>query len=129
MTLPLHLNKRGYNTLMKSTIRIAVVLLGLALALPAGQIFSGSVSCPTSGNKVVSSTTIKAVTYTLQAPTANTGSVYIGGSTVSTSQGFFLKSGDSYTSPPQSNTAAYNLGTTYFACSASGDSLTYSYFQ
>ena len=100
----------------------------LALALvQGGAPTSGTTHCPGSGVLSILSTPKKAVTYTVQAPITNTGQVCLGGPNISTTTGVCLQIGGSDTKNPQGNAAAYDLSTVYMACSATGDSVTWSY--
>jgi hypothetical protein len=107
------------------------LLLGLLLfSLPivrSASTFSGSTACPASGAKQVRPTSTPAFSYTLYAPTTNTGTINLGGSTVTTSTGVQLQpSGSDHEG---ASTPIYNLSTVYFACSASGDSIQWKYEQ
>lgn len=109
---------------------IAISTLILVFPVFAGNIISGSNTCASSGNKAVSSSAIgKAVSYTIQAPSANTGQVYIGGSAVSTTSGVYLSAAGSYAVFPQGNAASYDLTKTYFACTVGADTITWTAFQ
>lgn len=109
---------------------LALILLvtGVAVA-PAAQPRSGKNTCPTSGAKQVSATSARASTFTVQGTTANTGTIYVGDSTVDTSTGVALTGNDAFTFPPQGNAAAYDLKTTYFACTVNTDTITFIYVQ
>ncbi len=99
----------------------------LVRAAGGGQ---GSQTCPSSGSKRISSTSLKTTIWFVQAPSANTGQVYIGFSSgVTTSTGIYLNAGDSLTNPPQGNAATHDLSQVYIACTQSADSITYSYEQ
>jgi len=110
-------------------LRLALILL--AVAATAGNYNSASVTCPGSGNRQISSTSLRATWAIIMAPSANTGKVYFGGSTVavSTTAGFYLSAGDSYNFPPHGGAAVYDLSQVYFACAQSGDALVYNYLQ
>lgn len=112
-------------------MRYARLLPLLLLLFPifGGNPGDGSNTCPTSGNKAVSSTRLVAGLVTVQAPSANTGNIYLGGSSLTTSRGIFITPGGSYTYPPQSNTQPYDLSAIRFACTVSADSITYNYVQ
>lgn len=117
----------AYTGVMKTLVLAALILL--APALRSGGFTSASQTCPSSGNKKVASSTTKAVWYIIQAPSANTGKVYVGGSTVTTSTGAYLSAGDSLSAPPQGGAAAYDLSNTYIACTQAADTITYFYAQ
>lgn len=115
--------------------RRILAILFVPLLLCAG-LNPGLQTCPSSGNKAVIASasscpqsSCKANTWTIQAPTTNTGKVYIGGSTVTTSTGVAIAAGDSASMYTQSNTFPYDLTQTYIACTASGDSVTFNYNQ
>jgi len=104
------------------------LVMGLAVA-PAANVKSGSTTCPSNGSKQVASSSVRVAKIDLQAPVANTGVVYVGGSTISSTTGIALTNGDGYSVPPISNTASYDLTNIYFACSQSADKITYTYLQ
>lgn len=117
---------------MKYLQRLIVLLLALAFALPAGNIGNGSNTCPTSGAKRLSATSIRSISFTVQAPAApvaNTGYVCLGGSAVTTTTGVCLGGGDAFTFAPASNTAQYDLTQIYFVCSVNTDLIAYTYLQ
>lgn len=114
---------------MKPLLRFAALLLALAIALPAGNVTSGSNTCPTSGAKKVSSTSTRAIHVTIQADTTNMGYIHLGGSAVTTSTGVYLGAGDANTLPPASNSAQYDLSQIYFACTVNTDTIVFTYLQ
>jgi hypothetical protein len=95
----------------------------------AGNIGQGSATCPSSGAKQLSSTAAAYMWISFQAPLANTGRVYFGGSAVTTSTGNFILAGGNYAFLPVANTFPYQATNIYFACTVSGDSITYNYLQ
>jgi hypothetical protein len=116
-------------------MRCLILTLVLSLVLSAG-LNSGSQTCPSSGNKLViaavtscPANSCKSSTWTIQAPSGNTGKVYIGGSTVSTSVGVYLNAGDSASMPTLGNATPYDLTQVYIACTVAGDSIIYNYNQ
>lgn len=111
------------------TIRFIALLLGLSLAIPAGNVGSGSTTCPASGAKRISSISLRSITFTVQAPSGNMGTVALGGSAITTSTGVSLGSGDAYTFAPAANSAQYDLTGIWFACSNSSDTIVYTYLQ
>jgi|SRR5690349_21785378 len=113
---------------MQRMLRFAALLLALALALPAGNVSNGSNTCPTSGAKRISSTSIRAIHFTVQSVSSNMGIIYLGGPSVTTN-GVAIGAGDADTFPPASNTAQYDLSQIYFACSVNTDSIVYTYLQ
>jgi len=104
------------------------LVMGLAVA-PAANVKSGSATCPSSGSKQVSTTSLKVIKLDIMAPLANTGTVYIGGSTISSTTGIPVTNASGYSFPPVSNSASYDLSNIYFACSQSADSITFLYLQ
>lgn len=122
------------------TRAIRLLILSFALALTAlcplttpvraaggGQ---GSQTCPSSGSQRIVTTSTRAVDWTIQAPSANTGKVYIGfSSAVTTSTGIYLNAGDSFTKQPAGNAASRDLSQVYIACTQSADTITYVYEQ
>jgi len=121
----------SYNLIMTRLLTAALALmLTLSLATaPAANWKSLTVTCPTSGAKVVSSTQIKASWVLLQSPYANTGVIYVGDSAVSSTEGVQLLIGDALNAPPQGNSQVFDLGLIYFACSVNTDTVTVLYAQ
>ena len=113
---------------LASLLVVFAISCGLS-GLRAGNFSSGSQTCPGSGNKRVSSTSLKAVSWTMMAPGANTGYIAFGGSAVTTTTGPVLYALDSYTANPAGNSAMWDLSQVYIACSASGDKVVYTYVQ
>lgn len=114
---------------MKNAIRLfALFIIAVFLANPAA-IKSGSNTCPSSGNKTVSSTNIRAIQVIVMGTSGNTGKVYVGGPTVTTSEGIYLNAGDTINFATQGNASAYDLSNIYFACTVSGDSIGFTYVQ
>jgi len=111
------------------TAAFALLLTIAASTSPAANWKSLAVACPSSGAKVVSSSQIKASWVLLQSPYANTGTIYVGGSNVSTTVGAQLLFGDSLNAPPQGNSQVFDLGLIYFACSVNTDTVTVLYAQ
>jgi|WetSurMetagenome_2_1015567.scaffolds.fasta_scaffold25395_2 hypothetical protein len=115
---------------MKTVLRI-LALLGLLVVYAPGGSFNtgGVVTCPTSGAKRLATTSTKATWWLAQALSTNTGSIYFGGSNVTTSTGVYVTKGDSLSAPPHGNAAVYDLNQVWFACTANTDSLTFIYQQ
>lgn len=103
-------------------ILFTFLLLAIAALLQADYP-TGVTTCPSSGNKQVSSTSYSLYQLTVLAPSGNAGTVYVGGSTVTTSTGFPLIAGASYNAAKPS--PSVNPQQLYFACSNSGDSITW----
>ena len=118
---------------MRTTLRLLAISLFLVLALPliapAGQFGHGSNTCPASGSKAVSASTLYVSEWIVQAPAANTGSVYFGGSTVTTSTGTYIAPGGSIHYSPHGTSDTFNLAQIYFACTVNTDGITYTYVQ
>lgn len=124
---------------MSTTKLFRALLLLAMLALPtwlgSAAIKSSSQTCPSSGVKQLSTTNTPANWILVQSPSDNTGVVAVGGSTVTAvaacaaAVGNCLTVGGSYLMPPASNTAAYNLSQTWFACTVSGDKVMFNYLQ
>ncbi len=113
-------------------LRALALLFCLAIAIPAGNVSNGSNSCPTSGTKRIASSSIRSISFTIQAPAApvaNTGYVCLGGASVTTTTGVCLGGGDSYTFGAASNSSQYDLTQIYFVCSVNTDLITYTYLQ
>lgn len=117
---------------MKSLIRVLVLcgLIAIPAALEAGNISNGAKTCPASGRIALSATSIKASWVSIQAPSTNSGSVYVGGSTVVvTTSANGLAANGAFFMPPLANVAPYELSQIYIACTNSGDLVTFTYFQ
>lgn len=97
--------------------------------LPGGNVGNGSNTCPASGNKQISSTNTPASWVNVQAPSANTGYVYFGGLTTSTTSGDFITPGGSKFFPTAGNAGVYNLANIRFACTVTADTITFTYLQ
>jgi len=63
------------------------------------------------------------------ANSANAGTVNVGSSAVSSTQGAYLNAGDSFMMPAAPGAASYDLTQVFFSCSNSGDSVLYNYLQ
>lgn len=101
-----------------------LILLALfAVVIHSGDFVSGNRTCPASGNTRVSTTGYALNSLTVTANLANTGYVYLGGSTVDTSSGGVLVPGGSYTISKPANSV--NPATLYMACSVTTDGITW----
>lgn len=113
---------------MKAVLYLSA-LLAIAFSLLRGASpISGTTTCPISGTRVLVSTSTKVSTYTIvapAAPTANTGVVCFGNTSITTTTGPCLLPGSSYTAPTQGNNAAYDLSQVSFACTVNTDTLKY----
>jgi hypothetical protein len=102
------------------TCILALLVVCAATIHPAG-IVSGTTACPSSGSVRISSTGSNYYQLDIQAPYGNAGTVYVGGSGVTSTTGIALVAGATYTqvrpSPTLSATAVY------FSCSNSADSV------
>lgn len=113
------------------TIKLIVTLsLFMLLAIPtkSAGLINGSTSCPASGAIVVTTLSTPVSWAVIQAPSANTGVIYIGGvSTVSSTTTVGIAAFGSLTLQAKGNNAAnYDLGkNVWFACSQSGDKIVY----
>lgn len=107
-----------YNKYMR-TLALVVLLLATAATTFSGSFYSGSTSCPSSGSKQVSTTALALTQLTVSALVANTGKVYFGASTVTTSGGGEVIAGGNY----NVDGTGINPAALYFACTASGDSV------
>lgn len=125
-----------YNPVM---IYLRALLLLLIISVPCARsaaFRSGSQTCPTSGTKQLSTTApTRALWISLQAPSDNTGVVAIGSQSVTVAAACAAATGNCLTAsgsvlyPPISNTAAYDLGQTWFACTVAADKLMYTVLQ
>jgi hypothetical protein len=107
---------------------IILSLLTLVFALRAAAPVTTSVSCPNSGNVALVSKSTSVATYTVQAPITNSGLVYIGNQSVTTSNGApYLTAGAAYTEPPQGNMARWDLYTIHIACTVNTDTVRLKY--
>ena len=112
-------------------MKLKLMFLMLVLALGTGRssrFISGSASCPTSGNAQVSTTGYNLFSLTVSAGSINTGSIYLGGTGVTTSSGIYLASSASSYSVTLPF-AGLNPSALYFACTVSGDSVTWTGVQ
>lgn len=113
---------------MKLKLLLFLILLTAQTGF-TGAFGSGRTACPASGNVALTTTNVKFAWGVLLAPSGNTGVLYIGDSTVSSTTGAYLNSGDSLNLPPLSNTYAFNTNDIFFACSNSADSIQYVYLK
>lgn len=107
----------------------AILALALGINLHAASAFSGVTTCPTSGAKQVSSSSLPFSYGIVQALVGNSGTITVGGSNVTSSNGIYITPIGSVSYPPQGNSNAYNLGGIYFTCSNSADSLSWTVFK
>ena len=86
-------------------------------ALPA--IYTGKTSVTTAGTRVVLASSQRVYSVTVKALAANTGTIYVGGSTVSSTTGFQLAASESVSMD------IGNLATVYLDASVSGEGVSY----
>ena len=108
---------------MKRIIFTLALLPFLALPTHSGIPINGSQTCPSSGNKRLSTTSTKTIQLTIAAPFTNTGNITIGGSGVTTTNAILLLPGGSFNFAPQGNASSHDLSQTFFACTVSADSV------
>jgi len=114
-------------TLLRFTLSLGLITIS---ALRAGALSNGSQTCPASGAKVLSTTNhSKYAWIQFFTPSGNSGQVYLGGSTVSSTTAAGISANQSWLFPVIANTQPYDLTQTYMACSNSADSLQYTVFQ
>src|ERR1700685_1861996 len=97
------------------------VLLGSTLC---ADFVNGTVTCPTSGNKQISTTSYSLYQLTVEAGSTsspNTGYIAIGGSNVTTSNAPLL--GPGYTANWNKPNPAINPASLYFACTVNTDTI------
>lgn len=123
---------------MKLLARLTALLLLLVAGAVPAALHPGTLTCPASGAKQLSTTAgfaSKATWINLQAPAGNSGSVFVGDSTVTAAancapgKGACMLAAGSVFLPALANTQAYDLSQTYIACSNSGDSVIFLYLQ
>lgn len=124
-----------YNPTMQ-LLRALLIFVALTLPLGSAAFRSGSQTCPTTGTKQLSTTApTRALWISLQAPSDNTGVVAIGSQSVTVAAACAAATGNCLTAsgsvlyPTISNTAAYDLGQTWFACTVAADKLMYTVLQ
>lgn len=111
---------------MRLRVLILTILMSVTVTLAVAPT-TGTTACPASGNTRVRTTSAKAYTFVIQAPSANAGSVCIGGPSVTTANSPCLVPGASISGLPSGNSAIYDLSTEYMACTSSGDSVVWSF--
>jgi hypothetical protein len=108
---------------MKRLVLSLLLLLGSFTPINSGGYVSGSANCPSSGNAQVSATSYFFKGLTVTANPGNTGVVWLGGPNVNTSTGTPLNALSSATDYDTAN--SINPATEYFACTVSGDSISW----
>jgi hypothetical protein len=110
---------------MKKRLLALFILLGGVSY--TGSFVSGSIACPSSGNKQVSTTSYFLRQLTVSALIGNTENIYIGGLNTSATAvppiGGELVPGSNYNSTDPTN--AVNPANLYFACVSSGDAISW----
>jgi hypothetical protein len=104
-------------------ILLSVILLLAFTSVAFSDFPSGAATCPSSGRAQVSTTPYNLYQITVQALTSNSGVVYVGSSSVTTSSGGGLIAGASYNANKPS--AAINPADLYFACTVNTDGVTW----
>lgn len=102
------------------TLTLALLLCSTLCA----DFVNGTTTCPSSGNKQISATTYNLYQLTVFMPVANTGGIATGSSTVTTANAPLLTEG--YSQNWNKPNGGINPATLYFACTVSGDSITWS---
>lgn len=105
-----------------------IPLLVAAVVLTGGSPGQGTQTCGASAVRL-SSSSLRTTFLVIYAPTGNMGDVYIGNSSVSSTNSIPLDSGDSFSYPPQGNSATYDLTAIWLACTVPGDTVRYNYWQ
>lgn len=97
-----------------------LILNALRSMTPANEIFEGEKNVPTAGTAVPLGTQ-QCKFVTIQARSSNTGNIYIGGATISNTQGVALAAGEAYT--------LFVVGTdkVYLDADTNGEGVTYLY--
>lgn len=112
---------------MRKLIPFALLLLA-ALAVLAGPApTSGSKTCPSSGNVPITTTSVKAAYWVIQAPITNTGNICWGTATVTTSNAPCLTAGQSFYAGTQANSQPYDLSHVSIACTVNTDVVKYTF--
>jgi hypothetical protein len=105
-------------------------LILLPLLLHSANFFSGATACPVSGAATrIRSSSTPSSSWTVQTPSGNSGTIYLGGADISTTTGLALAKSTSFTQQPLGNSASFNLFNIWFLCSSSNDTITYVYVQ
>lgn len=102
------------------------VLLLVALQLSGGTLYTGSQTVATSGTRVQLSTSNRQCNwFIVQAKPENTEPVYVGNSSVTTSNTPGIPKGWSIMYPPIDKENRYNLANFYLDAGTNGDGVTY----
>lgn len=115
-------------TAMIKLIGTLFLLLVMITPTKSAGLINGTTSCLASGAVVVTALSTPVSWAVIQAPSANTGVIYVGGSsTVSSTTTVGIAAFGSLTLQAKGNNAAnYDLGkNVWFACSQSGDKIVY----
>ena len=110
------------------TSRVISGLLLCSVVLIA-SLLDGSKTVTTAGTRVqLSSTQVLAVNVSIQAKAANTGVIYVGGATISSSRGVALAAGDTLALLPMARqNEYYDLQSIWLDASVNGEGVTYAY--
>lgn len=107
--------------MIRTLLRYTVLTALLALVCLA-EIRDGSKTVTTAGTaEALSSSSVKVVWVTIQAKLDNTGYIYVGASTVSSTRGIVLQAGDSFTFQTVERRYTYDLSKIYIDASVSGE--------
>lgn len=112
---------------MKLSKMISALLFGAILLF--ASLLDGTTTVTTAGTRVqLSATQILAVNVSIQAKAANTGVIYVGGPTISSSRGVALNAGDTLALLPMArHNEYYDLRSIWLDASVSGEGVTYAY--
>lgn len=108
---------------------LTLLLIAFAVTAQAAAVKDVAQTCPSSGRIQVSSTQTKASAVFIQAPTTNTGLIYVGGSDVTTSNAAAIQAFGSFTFPAQANVQPYDLSQIFIACTVNTDVIRVTYVQ
>lgn len=103
--------------------------LMLCAAMLFASLFDGTATVTTAGTRVqLSATQILAVSVSIQAKAANTGVIYVGGPTISSSRGVALSAGDTLALLPMArHNEYYDLRAIWLDASVNGEGVAYAY--
>jgi hypothetical protein len=94
------------------------------------MMFNGSKDVAAAGTAETLASDRTAVTWIIvQAKSTNTGRVYVGSSTVASTNGVSLLADDSKLWPPVADLAAYDLSLIYVDADVNGEGVTFEYFR
>ena len=109
----------GTNTYTLKTDNQGQIVLSSSAGLPS-TIYNGKTTVATAGTRVaLASSQAISNSVTIRALKANTGTIYVGNSSVASTNGLALSAGDSVT------VVVANLNTVNLDCSVNGEGVTY----